>query len=151
MARQRVRNAVLSLLVTAFVFGPIAIYHFEVNRLTSTLAAFGVEVTSVALVRPAESTDLSVYRLTLRLTNPGLLLVKYTTTGATASLGTYTAGLRCGDRGLLGPGESVDLTKDLTLPAAALEQIGDSGQVAITGQIDFELAASWRWLAVEAR
>ncbi|MDP2872051.1 MAG: hypothetical protein Q8P31_05870, partial [Bacillota bacterium] len=47
--------------------------------------------------------------------------------------------------------ESVDLTKDLTLPAAALEQIGDSGQVAITGQIDFELAASWRWLAVEAR
>lgn len=152
MARAQLRNAVFSLVVILLVFGPIAVYHYEVNRLTQMLAAVGIEVTSVTFLLDTDSPDAGVFRLTLRLTNPGSFLVRYLTAGATVTLGELTAGLPSGDHGLLGPGESVDLTTDLTLPALALELAGSSQrELSLAGQIDLNLAIKWRWFGVEAR
>ncbi len=151
MPREQLRNALYSLAVILMVFGPIAAYHYEVNRLTQSLAAVGVEVTSISFLHPSDAPGTEICRLTLRLTNPGSALVRYLTAAATVTLGEHTTGLPAGDHGLLGPGESVDLTKDLTLPASALGlDCGDKLEMSLAGQVYLALAVRWGWFGVKA-
>jgi hypothetical protein len=147
----RVRNAAVSLLAMFVLFAPVALHHYEQYQLAYALGEIDVQVTSLAVVAQADDPGTAICRLTLRITNPGSLLVMYATSGAIASLGGHEIGVTGGLDGLLGPGESRDLTKDFTLPAAVLEGLSDGEEVTMTGNIGLKVAARWLWVGAQVQ